>query len=594
MHSRRDYPPERVFLIFLIVLPVILAFVFVLIYGVNVPRWDQWDQEVATIEKFYTGTLTPGDLFAQHNESRPAFPRVISIVLGLITGYNSLAESFLGLAISAISFLVIFLLYKKDQGTSDRSLLLFLPVAFFFFNPYLTVNYLFGIHFGHAIVILGFFLSVYFIDSDRTVNIPFLAALVAAVIASFSFVAGLTIWPACFFQILPERSEWRPMRLFLWVISGIAVYLVYFTGYVQPPYHPSLLTVVQSPLLGILGFFTSLGTNLVHSVPFSFMAGMLTMVLFGTLLMVNRGEEILRRNASWVSLVLFSFFLSIEITVARSGFGLQSLIDMRYFLITFPGMIGLYCLSLNLISNKNQHMWISTIRKKRVNAGIFIVIFLLIVTGTTIHTIQGIGHGEEYRQSGQEYAYILQSYADQPDEILRVLSPNEPSILRRKASFLEEKRMSVFSGKPIKPLLLTPLEGRAEFRIDTINGKPVGDDPVRVESSNDTGIIIEGWAIDLPAGAPAGAVFIGLDGRMVPTVYSRRRPDVAAYFHRRGLIDTGFKMSISSDRIGEGTHHISVMIISHDGTGYYVSGTPFTIIVTGPGPGTEPLHLSPQ
>jgi len=580
MPSLRDYPPERVVLIFLIVLPVILAFAYILIFGVNVPHWDQWDQEVAGIEKFYTGTLTPGDLFAQHNESRPVFPRLISIILGLMTGYNVMAESILGIAVSTISLLVVFILYKKDHGISDRSLLLFLPVAFFFFNLYLTANYLFGIHFGHALVILGFFLSVFILDSHKTVNMQFLSAIVAAVVASFSFVAGLAIWPVCFLQILLERSHQRPLRLFLWGISGIAVYLIYFTGYVQPSYHPSLFTVVRSPVLGMVGFFTSQGSNLVHSVPFSFMAGILIVILPGALLMINRGEGILRQNASWVSFILFSFILSFEITVARSGFGLQSLIDMKYFLITFPGMIGVYCLSLNLISDRTKHTWISTNLKRRANNAIFIVILLLLVTGTAVHTIQGVRYGEDYQQSRLEYAYILQNYASQPDENLLQISPIDPAVLRRKATFLEQNNMSVFSEETINPLQLTPLEGKTEFRIDAINGKPVGDDPVWIQSPTGTGFVVEGWAIDVPAKAPAGAVFIALDDRIFPTVYSLRRPDVAVYFHRIGLINTGFKLSIRSDLIEEGIHNLSVMIVSNDRTGFYVSGTPITIIVT--------------
>src|SRR2546422_5043089 len=56
----------------------------ILIYGVNVPYWDQW--EVADIVvKAFEGRLSLKDLTFQQNESRLVFPRLLFIGFAYLT-----------------------------------------------------------------------------------------------------------------------------------------------------------------------------------------------------------------------------------------------------------------------------------------------------------------------------------------------------------------------------------------------------------------------------------------------------------------------------------------------------------------------------
>jgi len=68
---------------------IILGCKYMLIasHGSDVPHWDQWDIEGAELIKpWVEDTLSPGDLFAPHNEHRPFFTRVWALLVYLLNG----------------------------------------------------------------------------------------------------------------------------------------------------------------------------------------------------------------------------------------------------------------------------------------------------------------------------------------------------------------------------------------------------------------------------------------------------------------------------------------------------------------------------
>ncbi len=81
---------KKFVILILLVLPALISFVFVAVYGVNVVFMDQWDF-VPLFDKLYTGSLTFSDLFAQLNEHRFLTYRVIMLALGSILGPMAIA-----------------------------------------------------------------------------------------------------------------------------------------------------------------------------------------------------------------------------------------------------------------------------------------------------------------------------------------------------------------------------------------------------------------------------------------------------------------------------------------------------------------------
>ena len=74
-------------IIVLSLIPIVVLIYFVVEYTVNVPHWDQWGL-VPLLEKSYSGTLSFGDLWAQHNEHRAFFPKIVMLTLARFSGWN--------------------------------------------------------------------------------------------------------------------------------------------------------------------------------------------------------------------------------------------------------------------------------------------------------------------------------------------------------------------------------------------------------------------------------------------------------------------------------------------------------------------------
>lgn len=441
-------------IIALLIAPLIIGAIYIRTYGVNVPYWDQWDTVPIFLEKLYNSKLTFFDLLAQHNESRPFFPNVVMIILAKFTHYNVLYEMYLMYAFYCVSFVILCLMYVRDHPISKSSCLKFIPVSFFFFNLFQISNVLYGVRIGQSIEIFGLISAVYLIDKSRNFDLKFLSSIIAAVISTFSFVAGLSIWPVCLTLIFLRDSEQKRKKIVFWCFSAIAVVGIYFHNYVKPSKHPSLLYSLQNPVNGVLDFLSSFGSTISRDLDASRVIGILMLVLLFCVILLNRKNLIINKNAKWYALMLYSLFVSLEISLGRSGFGTESMLSQRYYLLTFWSIIALYLIELNYLNvetpgckNKIKSQE-SLSLQKRLNYNYLLmgIILTLLFISIVTHLITGIEEGKETKTEREYMASYLENYKFQPIKDLKTLYP-DPTVVRKRASFLESKNLSVFYSK---------------------------------------------------------------------------------------------------------------------------------------------------
>lgn len=547
----------------LIILPIIIGVKYIYSFGVNVPFWDQWDV-IPFYEKTFGNNLSISDLFTQHNESRLLFPRILMIILALITNYNTVSEMFFMYFLYCLSFIIVFLMYRKDHEINKISLILFIPISWFFFNLLQMSNMLLGIRIAQALEILTFLLAIYLIDLSKTFDKKFIGTIISAIISTFSFVSGLLTWPVIFIQIILTDSKEKMKKSFIWGLSGILVYILYFYNYKKPENHPSLLHSFYNPLDAMTIFLSSIGSTISRDLLSSQIIGALILIVTCCIILLNNNNLNLDRNTKWFSLMIYSFFISTEITVGRSGFGTSYGMEGRYLLLTFFSIIGLYCISINILKtcydskiNNFNHLFLG-------------IISCLLILGISTFFIIGIEYGTDIKQSREEMTYYLETYKIQPDKNLQKLYP-DPSILRNRATFLEKYRLSVFSENNIDINILVKSDNDTLYHVDTINGKTVDIHiPIFINKEKDDEIIITGWAIDRYTSA--GDIFITIDDKInIPTMYSIDRKDVSDTFKNDNFRYSGFMVSFASNIIENGNHTVMVKIVTTDKTRYYKS-----------------------
>src|SRR5450432_3047355 len=67
-------------------LPIVLMAHYVVSNWIPIPFMDEWHTPASQFESWCRGTLTLGELFSQHNESRKFFPRLLYFALAMIPG----------------------------------------------------------------------------------------------------------------------------------------------------------------------------------------------------------------------------------------------------------------------------------------------------------------------------------------------------------------------------------------------------------------------------------------------------------------------------------------------------------------------------
>lgn len=565
-----------------IILPIIIGIIYIYSFGVNVPHWDQWYIIPLYEHVLDDKNLSIYDLFTQHNESRLLFPSILMIILALATHYNTVSDMFLMYILYCMSFIVIFLMYKKDHEISKISLLQFIPISWFFFNLFQMNNMLLGIRIAQALEILAFITAIYFIDSSKTLDKKFFGAIMSAIISTFSFVSGLLIWPVGLIQIILNGKREKIKKIFVWCTSGLLIFIIYFYDYIKPGHHPSILYSFYHPLDAVAIFISSIGSTITRDLLLSQIIGILIPIIICSILLLNRKNLDLDRNAKWLLLMTYSFFVSIEITIGRAGFenpyyGTAE----RYLLLTFFSIIGLYCISLNTLKIPDQIYKKGSQDLHNFNYLFLGIILCLLILGTSVFFVTGIEQGIKTKQSREETAYYLETYKIQPDKNLQKLY-SDSSYVRGIAPFLEKYKLSVFSKKNVDISTLTRLDGDTLYYVDIINDKIVDQKgPITIDKEKDNEIRITGWAVDLPANMPAGAVFITIDNKMdIPTRYSIERKDVSDTLKNDNFRYSGFMASFVPTILNNGSHNVTIKILSADMTGYYEQKQKINIILT--------------
>jgi len=109
--------------------PIVCLIASVAIYKVDVPHWDQWCL-VPYLDKYFSGTLTLRDLWAQHNEHRLLFPRIIMILLAAYTGWNISYELAVNILLAVGIFGTLAYYIKKLETQIDNfSAALAIPIV---------------------------------------------------------------------------------------------------------------------------------------------------------------------------------------------------------------------------------------------------------------------------------------------------------------------------------------------------------------------------------------------------------------------------------------------------------------------------------
>lgn len=553
----------------LCLLPVFTGFLYVFLYGVNVVFWDEWAM-VPLFEKFFAGTLNFSDLFAQHNEHRIFFPRMVMLLLGVLTQYNTKVELYLIQFCLLISLSIVFLAIKRRFAIKASSFWL-VPVPFLIFNlrqfENLIVGFQISLIFAQTFSLITFYL-LYLLPEIKKVKIKqvtFAAAVISATIASFSSAMGLFVWLAGCFQIViwPQQELKKKFYAGIWMVIGFIVWFIYLFNYKKPGYHPDILYGLYNLLNFLKFFFTFWGSSLFWNPGPALVAGAIIVGLGLISLFLLYKNHRFKENSFWMALGILSFLTAASIMIGRSGFGLKTALASKYTTFSVLAVIALYFILLDFISAHKQKFTMLLMG----------MVLSLIIISLPFSYIQGFSSGKGNEARMKKLAFILSNYESQPDEFLEKLWPSAETV-KKDASILKKLNYNVFADEPriIYPPLssLSLLPHQACFSIDKINDVEIDQQkqPITISSGRDF-IIIKGWAIDARAKDLAGGVYLDLDGKLYPAFYGIKRKDTVKRLRTSSYRYSGFEGAVRTADLGPGLHRLTLKILTGDRKAYY-------------------------
>jgi hypothetical protein len=604
--------PVEALVFFLAILPACFQVIATLKYGVNVPYWDQWDQ-VRLFQATSEGTLSFGDLMAQHNESRMFFPNLLTIALAFLTSWYVKLQMLVAFLLAClISFNVYRLGKLTIEGSRLKHLTIFLLSNVFIFAPIQFENWLWGIQYALYIPLVCITTSLLVVYSGLGWKAKLLICMVLATISTFSFANGILAWIVVF-PVIASTRTWGYSVKKGWLLSawtaGFALNAaLYFYGYQRPPHHPTLFEGLFHPVQALQFFLSYVGNPYFRGLPdmvfgpgadlyVAQILGAVLLFLFASVAWIclvgplRNSILLLHQATPWLLMGAYSIISGLLITAGRLGFGVEESFASKYSTFTLYLVVSLIHLIPIVFSNVRREEGAPSRSKlfaiafgfsrRRLSTMAFgsslIVIIVFWHLLASVHlAATDILNSLLNRESGKACLLLMNVVPD--DKCLSENVYDKLDSLRQQATTANDLRL-------LTPSLVESDKLSDFARVSTESSGPdaTGTTGLRTAEPGDYGYFdgldktdedsyhAFGWAILRDEGRPADAVLLTYeDANGEPIVFAvadnmKERPDIPEATGRDAYLLSGWEESFSLSAVpAEGSTEIAVWAFDAD------------------------------
>lgn len=438
-----------------ILLAPAIMFLLVRRFAVNVPFGDEWEFPLRLVQ-LNMGELTLVDFFwGQHNEHRIVFPRLITFALAYLTGYNVVAQMYVGFVLKLLSLLFIWKLLQITLRQTQAALIspLTILTSLLLFSAAEVENWTWGFNaLIWSLTVSCAIATVWTLARWPARWSGTLAAFLWTFVGVLTLAGNLTLWGVDLLGILAysltqsKKVQW--LHVALWIVAAIVVPTVYFTDYHHPSYHPDLLLFLTHPIdFGIfipayLGTPLSLGTGYQSAAA----VGFLGLVGLGAAVywLVRYSAKMIKSIIPWLLLVSFALSNAIITAIGRVGFGLEHATSSRYTAVSTLFWIGAFAV-IAVAVRQDFRQNLAPVRLG--DMFIAALVATLLSGGYVCSYVRGYRalEARSYRlASALTYLY---DYEMAPDEVLQTLYPPGASYLRERARAMESLKLGPFSNQ---------------------------------------------------------------------------------------------------------------------------------------------------
>ena len=258
----------------LAMLPLVVLLRTFASYAVDLPIWDEWWSIVPLLQKYFSGTLVWGDFWAQHNEHRLLFPKLLMVGLARLSGYDTRWEMGCSVLFALLFYACVGVHLWRNRrilGMERSWYWLWALTAYAVFSLRQHENWFWGFQVQWYMNILGAALGALVLANREFCAWSFVLLVCCGLFSLFSLSAGALFW--CLIPVFLLLAHWRAGRIphvwlyvVLWcVLFGVLMY-VYFLDMRRGNYPGGLLRFLDAPgdstayvLLYLGGLLTEIG-----------------------------------------------------------------------------------------------------------------------------------------------------------------------------------------------------------------------------------------------------------------------------------------------------------------------------------------------
>lgn len=213
-------------------------FVWLSLYGADLPFWDQWAQVTTQLVPLKQGTWQYSEYWSPHNEHRVLFTRLISLALFEINGgiWSNLVEAYVNTVIYSATLGLFYALACKRAGRTF-CIIMALAVITFGVIPYDWENNLVGFQ-NQFYVMEAFAITLAGISAYRSPTWSTVALLTALAVASLFTMASGLFGAAAVCAVVILRAWREPLPRTYVAPAILAMVLVVICGFLLLPNAP--------------------------------------------------------------------------------------------------------------------------------------------------------------------------------------------------------------------------------------------------------------------------------------------------------------------------------------------------------------------
>jgi hypothetical protein len=559
----------KILIIGLYFVPIILLCLFIIKFSVNVPYWDEWAL-LPFFQRTKLGNINFELFFAQHNEHRMFFPKIIFAIFALLSNWNIKVQLWFSFLISLINF---WLIYKISRKTiiENSHLFIFSNIlsSFLLFSVIQWENWLWGFQIAWFLIISCMLLAVYFIIAPSNLSLPMRMTIsgIFCFMASFSSAHGLLTWLALIPLLISIEGTFtrKINKIIIWVSGFIFSLIIYTINYHKPSHHPDTFLFLKQPILFIQYCLTIIASPLGGNIIIGFLV--LSVFIFFNYLFFKdifknknlytdtTDTNIYRRIAPWLCVGWFSVLFILITAIGRLGFGVEQALASRYTSNT--NLLYIACLQICIISlsefiflkNKSDAILLGF----GFSVGIATSLFFH-QSNQAVIAVQG---SKLQRNQGQACLELIHYLNLNPEiECLKYIFP-EPNFIYNNYQFLEQLNFRQFP-KNIK-FSDRPLDNNGYIDLPSSNNQII-----RQKNSQ---LSMQGWAIFPNKNKQPDVVLFSYNNKkyfFATTSIYQTRVDVSKHLQSEKYTNSGWAVNLSLNSLPIGDNIIKAWVYDQD------------------------------